>query len=138
MLNLSAYGAFGFYNNAVTQNYQNFGVSADGRFDIQRDWYLTAGGGFARTTEALGTPDVAFAQSPTVVNTLPVNLAMYQRFNRLFYQLSAGLTRFSYQDFSTPSTSPFLQAVETARNTARTCAPATRSAMAGIFGHRVV
>src|SRR5882672_2106776 len=42
MLNFSAYGAFGFYNNAVTQNYQNFGVSSDGRFDIQRDWYLTA------------------------------------------------------------------------------------------------
>ena len=105
MLNVSAYGAFGFYNNAYTQNYQNFGVSSDGRFDIQRDWYLTANAAFARTTEALGTPDVAFAQQPTVVNTLPANVAMYQRFNRLFYQVSAGVTRFSYQDFSTPSVS---------------------------------
>jgi hypothetical protein len=100
MLNFSAYGAFGFYNNAVTQNYQNFGVSSDGRFDIQRDWYVTASAAFARTTEALGTPDVAFQTTPTVVNTLPVSLAMYQRFNRLFYQVSASLTRFSYQDFS--------------------------------------
>ena len=105
MLNLSAYGAFGFYNNATTQNYQNFGVSTDGRFDIQRDWYLTGGVGFSRTTEALGTPDVAFQTTPTVVNTLPVNLAMYQRFNRLFYQASATLTRFSYQDFSAPNPS---------------------------------
>jgi Putative beta-barrel porin 2 len=104
MLNFNAYGAFGFYNNASTQNYQNFGVLTDGRFDIQRDWYLTASGGFARTTEALGTPDVAFAQSPTVVNTIPVNLAMFQRFNRLFYQASASLTRYSYQDNSTIST----------------------------------
>jgi len=100
MLNLSAYGAFGFYSSASTQNYQNFGVSTDGRFDIQRDWYLTASAGFARTTEALGTPDVAFQQSPTVVNTIPLTLAMYQRFNRLFYQASASLTRFSYQDNS--------------------------------------
>ena len=100
MLNLSAYGAFGFYNSAPTQNYQNFGVSSDGRFDIQRDWYLTANAAFARTTEALGTPDVAFQQSPTVVNSIPVGVAMYQRFNRLFYQASAALTRFSYQDFS--------------------------------------
>jgi hypothetical protein len=104
MLNFNAYGAFGFYNNASTQNYQNFGVLTDGRFDIQRDWYLTASGGFARTTEALGTPDVAFAQSPTVVNTIPVTLAMFQRFNRLFYQASASLTRYSYQDNSTIST----------------------------------
>ncbi len=100
MLNFNAFGAFGFYNNASTQNYQNFGVSTDGRFDIQRDWYLTAGAGFARTTEALGTPDVAFAQSPTVVNSIPVTLALFQRFNRLFYQASASLTRYSYQDNS--------------------------------------
>src|SRR3982074_1949898 len=92
MLNFGAYGAFGFYNNASTQNYQNFGVSTDGRFDIQRDWYLTAGVGFSRTTEALGTPDVAFQTPPTVVNAIPINLAMYQRFNRLFYQASASLT----------------------------------------------
>jgi hypothetical protein len=104
MLNFNAYGAFGFYNNATTQNYQNFGVLTDGRFDIQRDWYLTASAGFARTTEALGTPDVAFAQAPTVVNSLPVTLAMFQRFNRLFYQASASLTRYSYQDNSTIST----------------------------------
>jgi hypothetical protein len=101
MLNFNAYGAFGFYNSASTQNYQNFGVGTDGRFDIQRDWYLTASGAFARTTEALGTPDVAFAQSPTVVNSIPVTLAMYQRFNRLFYQASASFTRYSYQDNST-------------------------------------
>jgi len=100
MLNFNAYGAFGFYNNATAQNYQNFGVETDGRFDIQRDWYLTGNAAFARTTEVFGTPDVAFAQSPTVVNTIPLNLALYQRFNRVFYQASAGLTRYSYQDNS--------------------------------------
>lgn len=103
MLNLSAYGAFGFYNSASSQNYQNFGVNADGRLDIQRDLYLSGSLGFSRTTEALGTPDVAIAQTPTVVNALPANLAFYQRFNRLFYQLSAGITRYTYQDFSAPN-----------------------------------
>jgi hypothetical protein len=103
MLNFGAWGAFGFYNSAPTQNYQNFGVSTDGRFDILRDLYLTGNAGFSRTTEALGTPDVAFAQSPTVVNAVPVNLALNQRFNRLFYQVSAGYTNYSYQDNSTIS-----------------------------------
>jgi len=103
MLNLNAYGAFGFYNNANSQNYQNFGVTTDGRLDILRDMYLTGNAGFNRTTEALGTPDVAFAESPTVVNTVPVNITLNQRFNRLFYQLSAGYSLFSYQDNSTIS-----------------------------------
>jgi len=67
MLNLGAYGVFGFYNSASSQNYQNFGFTTDGRLDIQRDWYVTASGAFTRTTEALGTPDVALAQNPTVV-----------------------------------------------------------------------
>lgn len=104
MLNFNAYGAFGFYNNAPTQNYQNFGVGMDGRLDIRRDWYLTGSAAFDRTTLAPGTPDVAFAQSPTVVSTIPLNLALYQRFNRVFYQVSAGLTVSSYQDYSTIST----------------------------------
>jgi hypothetical protein len=105
MLNGHANGVFGFYSNASSQNYQNIDIGTDGRFDIQRDWYLTGSVGYARLTEALGTPDVAVATNPTVQNTIPANIAMYQRFNRLFYQAAASLTRFSYIDFSIPSTS---------------------------------
>jgi hypothetical protein len=101
MLNAHANGVFGFYTNASSQNYQNFDVGTDGRLDIQRDWYLSGNAGFLRTTEALGSPDVVIASSPTVQNSIPLNLAMYQRFNRLFYQVSGGLTVFSYQDFGT-------------------------------------
>jgi len=104
-LNLGAYGVFGFYNNASSQNYQNFGFSADGRLDIQRDWYVSASGAFTRTTEALGTPDVALAQAPTVVWAVPLSVSMYQRFNRLFYQATVGVTGFRYQDNSQPNAS---------------------------------
>jgi hypothetical protein len=85
MLNFGAYGAFGFYNSATSQNYQNFGFNTDGRLDIYRDWYLTASAAFTGTTEALGTPDVAQAQAPSVVYAVPLTLGMYQRFSRLFY-----------------------------------------------------
>jgi hypothetical protein len=98
MLNFSANGAFGFYTNAPTQNYQNVSVRTDGRVDIQEDWNLTGGVSYNRATEALGTPDVAFAQTPTVVNFVPVYAALYQRFNRLFYRLSADATKFWYAD----------------------------------------
>lgn len=102
MLNFDAYGVLGFYNSATSQNYQNFGVSTDGRLDIQQDWYLTGNAAFIRNTEALGAPGTATVntlQSPTVVYTLPVGLSMYQRFNRLFYQASVGVTPYRYENF---------------------------------------
>ena len=100
MLNFGAYGAFGFYNNATSQNYQNFGFNTDGRLDIYRDLYVTASAAFTGTTEALGTPDVALAQAPSVVYAVPLNLAVYQRFSRLFYQASASVTGLRYSDYS--------------------------------------
>lgn len=104
MLDIGVYGVFGFYNSASNQNYQNFGITSSGRLDIQRDWYLSGSAAFTRTTEALGTPDVALATSPTVVWALPLSLSMYQRFNRLFYQATVGVTGYRYEDFSQLST----------------------------------
>jgi hypothetical protein len=100
MLNFGAYGAFGFYNSATSQNYQNFGFSTDGRLDIYRDWNVTISAAFTGTTEALGTPDVAQAQAPSVVYDVPLNLGMYQRFSRLFYQANASAEGLRYSDFS--------------------------------------
>ena len=100
MLNFGAYGAFGFYNNATSQNYQNFGVNTDGRLDIYRDWYLTGSAAFTGTTEALGTPDVAQAQAPSIVYALPINVGMYQRFSRLFYLANFNATGLRYSDYS--------------------------------------
>lgn len=100
MLNAHANGVFGWYTSASTQNYQNFDIGTDGRLDIQRDLYMTGSAAYQRATEALGSPDVAVATSPTVQNSIPVNLSLYQRFNRLYYQVSGGFGRFWYQDFS--------------------------------------
>jgi hypothetical protein len=100
MLNFGGYGAFGFFNSATSQNYQNFGFNTDGRLDIYRDWNVTASAAFTGTTESLGTPDVAQTQSPSVVYAVPINVGMFQRFSRLFYQVNAGYTALRYSDFS--------------------------------------
>lgn len=100
-LRLLANGGFGFYANAPTQNFQNYLIQADGKLDIRNDIYATASIGFRRYTEALGTPNVSFAQAPTVVDSVPVELGYYQRFNRLFYQLNVAATRYWYYDYST-------------------------------------
>lgn len=93
-------GGFGFYSNATSQNYWNGYVVADGRVDIQKDLFLTALLGVRRQTEALGTPNTVIANSPTVVDSIPVELGLFQRFNRFFYELKASATRYRYSDNS--------------------------------------
>jgi hypothetical protein len=100
-LRLVANGGFGFYASAPTQNFQNYLIQADGRLDIRNDFYATGLIAFRRATEALGTPNVSFAQAPTVVDSVPVELGLYQRFNRLFYQLNVSATKYWYYDYST-------------------------------------
>ena len=78
-------------------------IQADGRLDIRNDVYATGLIAFRRSTEALGTPNVSFAQAPTVVDSVPVEVSLYQRFNRVFYQLSASATKYWYYDYSTIS-----------------------------------
>ena len=99
-LHVLASGTIGWYGVAPTQNFQNYGVLVDGKIDIRNDFYATYATGFRRSTEALGTPNVAFAQAPTVVDMLPIEIGLYQQFNRIFYQLSAKAARFWYQDNS--------------------------------------
>jgi len=99
-LHVLASGTIGWYGVAPTQNFQNYGVLVDGKIDIRHDFYATYAIGYRRSTEALGTPNVAFAQAPTVVDTLPIEIGLYQQFNRVFYQLSAKAARFWYQDNS--------------------------------------
>jgi hypothetical protein len=102
-LRVLATGGFGYYASAPTQNFQNYLIQADGRLEIRHDVYATGRIAFQRSTEALGTPNVSFAQAPTVVDSVPVELTFYQRFNRVFYQLSASATKYWYYDYSTIS-----------------------------------
>lgn len=104
-LHVLASGTIGRYSTATTQNFQNYGLAADGKVDIYTDVYATGLIGFRRSTEALGTPNVAFAQAPTVVDTLPIEISLYQQFNRVFYQLTAKATRYWHYDNSTITSS---------------------------------
>lgn len=102
-LRLLATGGFGFYASAPTQNFQNYTIQADGRLDVRTDIYATGLIAFRRNTEALGTPNVSFAQAPTVVDSVPIEMSLHHRFNRVFYQLSASATKYWYYDYSTIS-----------------------------------
>ena len=100
-IKLLASGGFGFYASAPTQNFSNYGIIAEGKFEIREDLYVIGKAGAIRNTEALGTPDTSFAQAPTVVDSIPIELSLYQRFNRFFYELTGAAIRYQYYDFST-------------------------------------
>jgi hypothetical protein len=90
----------GFYSAAPTQNYLNYNLIADGRLDIDYDFYATGTAGIVRATEALGTPNAVAAQSPTVAWSAPFGLGFYKRFNRFFLGGNVTATKYWYEDFS--------------------------------------
>jgi hypothetical protein len=94
-------GGFGFYQSAPTQNYQNYFFIADGRIDIRDDWFLAWSLGYRRATEALGTPNVAFAQAPTVAESLPFSLSMVKKFNRFSIEVGGSAIKSWFTDYST-------------------------------------
>jgi hypothetical protein len=99
-LHVLASGTLGWYAAAPAQNFQNYGIAADGRIDIRTDWYVTGLVGYVRTTEALGSPNSTTATAPTVSDTIPFQIGMFQQVGRFFYQLTARATRFWYHDYS--------------------------------------
>lgn len=115
-INVLMGGGFGFYQSAPTQNYQNYFMIVDGRIDIREDWTLTYSGGYRRATEALGSPNVAFAQAPTVDESIPITLSTTKRFNRVSIEAGASATRAWFTDNSV-ITSAGLDAQSRNRNT---------------------
>ncbi|OFW97526.1 MAG: hypothetical protein A3D94_14660 [Alphaproteobacteria bacterium RIFCSPHIGHO2_12_FULL_66_14] len=100
-IRLLASGGFGLYASAPTQNFENYTLLAEGKLEIKQDFYVTGKIAAIRATEALGTPDVSFAQAPTVVDSIPIEVSLYQKFNRFFYQLTGAAVRYWYYDYST-------------------------------------
>jgi len=90
----------GFYSNAPTQNYVNYNLLADGKLDVDYDFYLNASAALIRATEALGTPNAVAAGAPTVAYSTPVNLGFYKKFNRFFTSGGVRATKFWYEDYS--------------------------------------
>lgn len=98
-------GGFGFYQSAPTQNYQNYFFIADGRIDIREDWFVMWSVGYRRATEALGTPNVSFAQAPTVVESIPFTVSMSKKFNRFSVEVGASAIKSWFTDNSTITSS---------------------------------
>ena len=78
----------------------NYNLLADGKLDIDYDFYATGSAGLIRTTEALGTPNAVAASAPTVQYAAPLNLGFYKKFNRFFMNGTVNATKYWYEDYS--------------------------------------
>lgn len=88
------------YTSAPTQNSQAYTLVADGRIDIQTDFYLKWTLGYVQSVEPLGTPNAVAATSPTIVNTIPLAVGLFQQIGRFYYDAKISATRITYIDNS--------------------------------------
>jgi hypothetical protein len=97
MLNFYANAAFGIYTAAASQNYQDFSVGGDGRYDIQKEWNTYGGVSYSRKHEELGTPNTVNGQTlPNVYYQLAGNVGYYQRFGSIKTRLDGNVDNYNY------------------------------------------
>lgn len=97
MLNFFARGGFGIYSADAGQNFQDFSVGTDGRYDIQRNWNIVGGASFNRSHEALGTPNtVTGTFQPTIFNQISANLGYHQQVGQFKAQFDGQMDNFNY------------------------------------------
>lgn len=103
-LNFSAGGNIGNYFEYNSENYQDYRVQADGRYDISRDSSISGLIFNRRDHEGRSDPDVETAPGTSIfaepVNyfTTGADAAFNQRFNRLRFRLSGLAHYISYED----------------------------------------
>ncbi len=110
-LNFSASGDFGRYSEFDSENYDDYRVAVDGRYDIGRETALSGNLFHSRFHEGRSDPD-AFASG--VINPFQVGnfaepvvyygtggeVALTQGFNRIHVRLSAQATNYDYNDIA--------------------------------------
>jgi hypothetical protein len=108
MLNFFATGAFAFYSADSNQNFYDFSVGADGRYDIRTEWNTYGGVSYSRKHELLGTPNTVTGQTqPNVYYQLAGNVGYYQRFGLIKTRLDGRVDNYSYlNNLFAPGTIP--------------------------------
>jgi hypothetical protein len=97
MLNFYANGNFALYTADSSQNYQDFSVGADGRYDIERESNAFGGVSYSRNHEALGTPNNINGQAqPNVYYLLAANAGYTKQFDRIKTRLDGSINNYNY------------------------------------------
>lgn len=97
MLNFFANGNFGILSAVPMNDFYDYRVGGDGRYDIQRDWNVYAGASFNHLHEDPGTPNAAVGPyPPNVYNQISGNVGYYQQFNRMNVRADGRIDNYNY------------------------------------------
>ncbi|MEN3975900.1 outer membrane beta-barrel protein [Emcibacter sp. SYSU 3D8] len=97
-LTMTAYGDFGIYTSNSSENYEDAGVTTEGRIDIAEHSQLTARLAAQRDHERRDSPDDARGINPTIYYRLSPELRFEQRVNRMAFRIKSTLDYLDFND----------------------------------------
>jgi hypothetical protein len=106
-LNFHSDGDIERYAQHVSENQSNFDVASNGRLDIQRDVYLTAGAGYQLAHEARTSPNsTTNEKSPTQYQLATADVGFVHDSGVLGLQLNGDVNSYSYNQNITNTGTP--------------------------------
>lgn len=96
----------GHYWGHTKENYQDYGMRADGRVDIRRDTILSGSAGYSHDHEDRGSPDDDRGSEPTTFDETNLDATFFQGFNRVSVSVDGNLRQLKFDN--TPTTTGFI------------------------------
>ena len=97
MLNFFAKGNFGLFAAAPLNNFTDYSVGTDGRYDIAGGSNAYGGVSFNHNHEDPGTPNASIgAFAPNLYDQIAGNVGYFQRFNRLNVRADGRIDNYNY------------------------------------------
>lgn len=100
-LNATAFLTEGLYANNSDEDFTDYGITADGRIDIQRQAYLFGGGGAQHLHEERGSENAVNGKDPTEYNRYDANLGATYKPNRLGVTIEGTWRQLDFDDVDT-------------------------------------
>ena len=99
--NLRGDASFGRYLRREKENFENFNVDADGRYDITRNIFIFGFLGYSQLSEDRGSPDDVGGVDPTEYDVRRASVRYFHRLNRVSFRLDAGAEKYDFDDVAT-------------------------------------
>lgn len=97
-LGFDASAAFGRYDEFSSEDYDDFSVGADGRFDLSGESNVFGGARFSRRHEERESPDAVNGTEPTIFDDIEAHAGTFQQFGPVTLRLGGTYERLDFQD----------------------------------------
>lgn len=114
MLNFQASGDFGRYAAHSNENYNDYSVGGDGRYDVTKRVNIFGGASFAHLHESPESPDNVNGTLPTTYNDLQSHLGIEVKQDRFFARFGGTFEQLNYNNV--PSAAGYINNNDRDRN----------------------